>query len=209
MRCYFRSYSSSPRCKKKKKKKGTGGGPLQPVSHKASVELTQIKICCLTEITQWLFDCNHDLLVVECAEWMQLISLSLFCSAFGKYKMYATNTRAAGTWGDSWTPVVFVSRLRVLSLPTPSLPVVLTALVLPSPPKAIFFGGIDPSIRGEVWPFLLHYYSYDSTSQERETWRLQKRGHYHDIQQRRWGTYVPNICHKTKTNVVNTIYRKS
>uniref|UniRef100_A0A8C5E7J6 Rab-GAP TBC domain-containing protein n=1 Tax=Gouania willdenowi TaxID=441366 RepID=A0A8C5E7J6_GOUWI len=51
--------------------------------------------------------------------------------------------------------------------------------------KAIFFGGIDPSIRGEVWPFLLHYYSYDSTSQEREAWRLQKRSHYHDIQQRR------------------------
>uniref|UniRef100_A0A8B9HTQ8 Rab-GAP TBC domain-containing protein n=1 Tax=Astyanax mexicanus TaxID=7994 RepID=A0A8B9HTQ8_ASTMX len=41
--------------------------------------------------------------------------------------------------------------------------------------KAIFFGGIDPSIRGEVWPFLLHYYSYDSTSEEREAWRLQKR----------------------------------
>ncbi|KAJ4932748.1 hypothetical protein JOQ06_011163 [Pogonophryne albipinna] len=51
--------------------------------------------------------------------------------------------------------------------------------------KAIFFGGINPSIRGEVWPFLLHYYSYDSTSQEREAWRLQKRTHYHDIQQRR------------------------
>uniref|UniRef100_A0A3B4U3F7 TBC1 domain family, member 16 n=1 Tax=Seriola dumerili TaxID=41447 RepID=A0A3B4U3F7_SERDU len=51
--------------------------------------------------------------------------------------------------------------------------------------KAIFFGGIDPSIRGEVWPFLLHYYSYDSTSQEREAWRLQKRSHYQDIQQRR------------------------
>uniref|UniRef100_A0A3P9NI38 TBC1 domain family, member 16 n=1 Tax=Poecilia reticulata TaxID=8081 RepID=A0A3P9NI38_POERE len=51
--------------------------------------------------------------------------------------------------------------------------------------KAIFFGGIDPSIRGEVWPFLLHYYSYDSSSQEREAWRLQKRAHYHDVQQRR------------------------
>ncbi|XP_068194047.1 TBC1 domain family member 16 isoform X3 [Antennarius striatus] len=51
--------------------------------------------------------------------------------------------------------------------------------------KAIFFGGIDPSIRGEVWPFLLHYYNYDSTSQEREAWRLQKRAQYHDIQQRR------------------------
>lgn len=51
--------------------------------------------------------------------------------------------------------------------------------------KAIFFGGIDPSIRGEVWPFLLHYYSYDSSSEEREAWRLQKRAHYQDIQQRR------------------------
>ncbi|XP_051571510.1 TBC1 domain family member 16-like isoform X2 [Myxocyprinus asiaticus] len=51
--------------------------------------------------------------------------------------------------------------------------------------KAIFFGGIDPSLRGEVWPFLLHYYSYDSTSEERENWRLQKRVEYQEIQQRR------------------------
>uniref|UniRef100_A0AAY4BNQ3 Rab-GAP TBC domain-containing protein n=1 Tax=Denticeps clupeoides TaxID=299321 RepID=A0AAY4BNQ3_9TELE len=51
--------------------------------------------------------------------------------------------------------------------------------------KAIFFGGIDPAIRGEVWPFLLRYYSYDSTSEEREALRLQKRTAYQDIQQRR------------------------
>ncbi|KAK2829379.1 hypothetical protein Q7C36_017369 [Tachysurus vachellii] len=51
--------------------------------------------------------------------------------------------------------------------------------------KAIFFGGLDPSIRGEVWPFLLHYYSYDSSSEEREAWRLQKRTEYQEIQQRR------------------------
>ncbi|TSO37042.1 TBC1 domain family member 16 [Bagarius yarrelli] len=51
--------------------------------------------------------------------------------------------------------------------------------------KAIFFGGIDPSIRGEVWPFLLHYYGYDSTSEERETWRLKKHTEYQEIQQRR------------------------
>ncbi|XP_062388123.1 TBC1 domain family member 16 [Sardina pilchardus] len=51
--------------------------------------------------------------------------------------------------------------------------------------KAIFFGGIDPSIRGEVWPFLLRYYSWDSTSEEREAWRLQKRTEYQEIQQRR------------------------
>ena len=52
-------------------------------------------------------------------------------------------------------------------------------------PQAIFFGGIDPSIRGEVWPFLLRYYSWDSASEEREAWRLQKRAEYQEIHQRR------------------------
>ncbi|NXG52176.1 TBC16 protein, partial [Psilopogon haemacephalus] len=51
--------------------------------------------------------------------------------------------------------------------------------------KAIFFGGIDVSIRGEVWPFLLHYYSYESTSEEREALRLQKRKEYFEIQEKR------------------------
>ncbi|NXL92504.1 TBC16 protein, partial [Alectura lathami] len=51
--------------------------------------------------------------------------------------------------------------------------------------KAIFFGGIDVSIRGEVWPFLLHYYSYESTSEEREALRVQKRKEYSEIQERR------------------------
>ncbi|KAG9343868.1 hypothetical protein JZ751_013252 [Albula glossodonta] len=66
--------------------------------------------------------------------------------------------------------------------------------------KAIFFGGIDPAIRGEVWPFLLHYYSCDSTSEEREAWRMQKRSEYQDIQQRRgvqrqvWGEAAGARC---------------
>ncbi|XP_036386076.1 TBC1 domain family member 16-like isoform X1 [Megalops cyprinoides] len=51
--------------------------------------------------------------------------------------------------------------------------------------KAIFFGGIDPAIRGQVWPFLLRYYSWDSTSEEREALRLQKHSQYQEIQQRR------------------------
>lgn len=51
--------------------------------------------------------------------------------------------------------------------------------------QAIFFGGIDISIRGEVWPFLLHYYSYESTSEEREALRLQKRKEYFEIQEKR------------------------
>ncbi|XP_003464836.1 TBC1 domain family member 16 isoform X1 [Cavia porcellus] len=51
--------------------------------------------------------------------------------------------------------------------------------------KAIFFGGIDVSIRGEVWPFLLRYYSPESTSEEREALRVQKRREYEEIQQKR------------------------
>ncbi|XP_042307835.1 TBC1 domain family member 16 isoform X3 [Sceloporus undulatus] len=64
--------------------------------------------------------------------------------------------------------------------------------------KAIFFGGIDVSIRGEVWPFLLHYYSYESTSEERELLRVQKREEYFAIQQKRrillnYAVYNPTI----------------
>ncbi|EPY88232.1 TBC1 domain family, member 16 [Camelus ferus] len=51
--------------------------------------------------------------------------------------------------------------------------------------QAIFFGGIDVSIRGEVWPFLLRYYSHESTSEEREALRAQKRREYAEIQQKR------------------------
>uniref|UniRef100_H0WTF6 TBC1 domain family member 16 n=1 Tax=Otolemur garnettii TaxID=30611 RepID=H0WTF6_OTOGA len=51
--------------------------------------------------------------------------------------------------------------------------------------KAIFFGGIDVSIRGEVWPFLLRYYSHKSTSEEREALRVQKRREYSEIQRKR------------------------
>ncbi|XP_069786192.1 TBC1 domain family member 16 isoform X1 [Narcine bancroftii] len=51
--------------------------------------------------------------------------------------------------------------------------------------KAIFFGGIDPTIRGEVWPFLLQFYSCESTSEEREVLRIQKRMEYEELGQKR------------------------
>lgn len=61
--------------------------------------------------------------------------------------------------------------------------------------QAIFFGGIDVSIRGEVWPFLLHYYSHESTSEEREALREQKRKEYAAIQQKRCS--APQESHLT------------
>ncbi|XP_036268114.1 TBC1 domain family member 16 [Pipistrellus kuhlii] len=51
--------------------------------------------------------------------------------------------------------------------------------------KAIFFGGIDVSLRGEVWPFLLGFYRPESTSQEREALRARKRQEYAEIERRR------------------------
>ncbi|GFO16024.1 TBC1 domain family member 16, partial [Plakobranchus ocellatus] len=47
--------------------------------------------------------------------------------------------------------------------------------------KAIFFGGVDPAIRHEVWPFLLHYFPFDSTFEDRERIRNDKYIEYQDI----------------------------
>ncbi|GFR74313.1 TBC1 domain family member 16 [Elysia marginata] len=47
--------------------------------------------------------------------------------------------------------------------------------------KAIFFGGVDPAIRHEVWPFLLHYFPFDSTFEDRESIRNDKYIHYQNI----------------------------
>ncbi|XP_076461317.1 uncharacterized protein LOC143293874 [Babylonia areolata] len=51
--------------------------------------------------------------------------------------------------------------------------------------KAIFFGGLDPMIRPEVWPFLLHYFPFDSTFEEREQIRNDKYIEYHQIRKMR------------------------
>uniref|UniRef100_A0A8C9PZW1 TBC1 domain family member 16 n=1 Tax=Spermophilus dauricus TaxID=99837 RepID=A0A8C9PZW1_SPEDA len=78
-------------------------------------------------------------------------------------------------------------------------------------PRAIFFGGIDVSIRGEVWPFLLRYYSHESTSEEREALRVQKRKEYLEIQQKRLsmtpeerGAFWRNVQFTVDKDVVRT-----
>ncbi|XP_022093550.1 TBC1 domain family member 16-like [Acanthaster planci] len=51
--------------------------------------------------------------------------------------------------------------------------------------KAIFFGGIDEYLRREIWPFLLHYFAFDSTLEERNALRGQKREEYEAIKEKR------------------------
>lgn len=53
--------------------------------------------------------------------------------------------------------------------------------------KAIFLGGLAPSLRKTVWPFLLHCYSFQSTAAEREHIQQIRRHEYHQITCRRLG----------------------
>lgn len=52
--------------------------------------------------------------------------------------------------------------------------------------QAIFFAGLDPHLRPEMWPFLLYYYPYTSTYEEREHLRNDKYIVFHDIRKKRY-----------------------
>ncbi|ELU09246.1 hypothetical protein CAPTEDRAFT_175014 [Capitella teleta] len=51
--------------------------------------------------------------------------------------------------------------------------------------RAIFFAGLDPSLRHEMWPFLLHYYPYNSTHEEREQIRNDRYIVYQNLRRQR------------------------
>lgn len=51
--------------------------------------------------------------------------------------------------------------------------------------KGIFFGGLDPSLRTVVWPFLLHCYPIQSTYDEREQLQAMRRQEYLNITEKR------------------------
>ncbi|XP_020582534.1 GTPase-activating protein gyp7-like isoform X2 [Phalaenopsis equestris] len=50
--------------------------------------------------------------------------------------------------------------------------------------KKVRSGGIDPSIRSEVWPFLLGVYDLNSSELERNVVKLQKRREYENLRRR-------------------------
>lgn len=54
--------------------------------------------------------------------------------------------------------------------------------------QAIFFGGVEPQLRANVWPFLLHYYDFRTTFLERQAIMEDKHQLYHKI---KWVTLVP------------------
>ena len=60
--------------------------------------------------------------------------------------------------------------------------------------QAIFFAGLEPSLRPELWPFLLHYYPYTSTHEEREQIRNDKYLEYQDLRKQRLVEYILATC---------------
>nr|XP_054763801.1 TBC1 domain family member 16-like [Lytechinus pictus] len=58
-------------------------------------------------------------------------------------------------------------------------------MVVLDPDHVVFFGGVDEYLRRDVWPFLLGFFVFDSTTEERNALRGQKRLEYEDIQKER------------------------
>lgn len=52
--------------------------------------------------------------------------------------------------------------------------------------QAIFFAGLHPSLRHEIWPFLLHYFPYSSMFEEREQLRNDRFIDYQNIRKARY-----------------------
>ncbi len=52
--------------------------------------------------------------------------------------------------------------------------------------QAVFFAGLESVVRAEMWPFLLHYYPYNSTFETRERLRNDKYIEYQNIRKTRW-----------------------
>ncbi|KAJ9688709.1 hypothetical protein PVL29_014384 [Vitis rotundifolia] len=61
--------------------------------------------------------------------------------------------------------------------------------------KRIFYGGIEHSLRKEVWTFLLGYHAYDSTSAEREYLVSIKKSEYETVKQQ-WQSISPEQAKK-------------
>ncbi|KAK1325243.1 hypothetical protein QJS10_CPA01g02493 [Acorus calamus] len=66
--------------------------------------------------------------------------------------------------------------------------------------KKVRSGGVDPSIRAEVWPFLLGVYNLNSSKAEREAIKIQNRKEYENLRRqcRKLLKHVDNSQKKTK-----------
>ncbi|KAI3805395.1 hypothetical protein L1987_27741 [Smallanthus sonchifolius] len=74
--------------------------------------------------------------------------------------------------------------------------------------KRIFYGGGEDNLRKEVWPFLLGYYSYDSTYAEREYVVSAKKSEYETIKNQ-WQSISPEQAKRfTKFRERNVLIEK-
>uniref|UniRef100_A0A8C4QRY3 TBC1 domain family, member 16 n=1 Tax=Eptatretus burgeri TaxID=7764 RepID=A0A8C4QRY3_EPTBU len=81
--------------------------------------------------------------------------------------------------------------------------------------RLIFFAGMDPEMRGEVWPFLLKAYEFQSSSADREKLRLIGSNEYAELQRKRLSMsqeeqeeFWKNVQYTVDRDVVRTDRRK-
>ncbi|XP_076916903.1 uncharacterized protein LOC143576760 isoform X1 [Bidens hawaiensis] len=74
--------------------------------------------------------------------------------------------------------------------------------------KRVFYGGVEENLRKEVWPFLLGYYSYDSTYAEREYVVSVKKSEYETIKNQWQSISVEQAKRFTKFRERNVLIEK-
>ncbi|MFS7917242.1 putative small G signaling modulator, Rab-binding protein [Helianthus anomalus] len=72
----------------------------------------------------------------------------------------------------------------------------------------VFYGGVEDNLRKEVWPFLLGYYSYDSTYAEREYAVSAKKSEYETIKNQWQSISVEQAKRFTKFRERNVLIEK-
>ncbi|KAK0397483.1 hypothetical protein QR680_002142 [Steinernema hermaphroditum] len=72
--------------------------------------------------------------------------------------------------------------------------------------KAIFFASMDPSLRKEIWPYLLRVYSWSLTYEQKESVRNDLFLEYQNIRKRRLKITMSS-CNNKWTSVENTIIK--
>nr|CAD7407138.1 unnamed protein product [Timema poppensis] len=107
-------------------------------------------------------------------------------------------------------PPVHPIEIRTSTSPSSAVKLNTTSALDNYATEGIFFGGLDSSMRSVVWPFLLHFYTFQSTYEEREQILAIRRQEYHEITRRRLEMDPPdqqNFCRNIQCVVEKDVVR--
>nr|CAD7258296.1 unnamed protein product [Timema shepardi] len=112
--------------------------------------------------------------------------------------------------GNNTLPPVHPIEIRTSTSPSSAVKFNTTSMLANYATEGIFFGGLESSMRSVVWPFLLHFYTFQSTYEEREQILAIRRQEYHEITRRRLEMDPPdqqNFCRNIQCVVEKDVVR--